>query len=491
MIRTRTTLILGLSIIFTIFAISNIVQWNYSQDLKAVSEYHNSMGIPSLDILDDINLSYNKMHLESQQILLGVENLIESDNTRANYYNALQQYNFLTYEKNSNNEYFSHPTMINMMQSYVAQFNTNFQSYEMILSEFHSGAITQREAASSLSLTKSEFDRILNEAIQMEMLEIENTNNTINVIESNLQTSLIIFNISMVSAALIMIINVSRFISQPLSSLVSMTKKISTGNFKTTKLTTNNSDVNEVMNAINIMSENLEQHKTALIQQEKLSSMGTLSSRLAHDIRNPLSILKGTFDLMKTQKEDQLSQEDLEKFDRIERAIQRISHQIYHVLDFIQGKPLSVSRHSLHDILDSTMADISKSEKIKIENIGSDVEIDCDFEGLKIVMINLIINAMQAIGIEGTIKINVIDKIDHVLIEVEDSGPGIPEDNLDTIFEPLFTTKQEGTGLGLASCKSIIEQHSGTISVQNNPTRFTINLPKIIKQKETILQFEK
>jgi len=295
----------------------------------------------------------------------------------------------------------------------------------------------------------------------------------------------------MVSAALIMIINISRFVSHPLSLLVNMTKKVSTGDFKTTKITTQNSDVNDVMNAINIMSENLERYKSALIQQEKLSSMGTLSSRLAHDIRNPLSILKGTFDLMKNQKGDQLSKDDLEKFDRIERAIQRISHQIYHVLDFIQGKPLSVSRHSLHDILDSTMADISKSEKIKIENIGSDVEIDCDFQGLKIVLINLIINAMQAIGLEGTIKINVIDKGDCILIEVEDSGPGIPQDNLETIFEPLFTTKQEGTGLGLASCKSIVEQHNGTISAQNNPTRFTINLPKIIKQKETILQFEK
>jgi len=73
------------------------------------------MSVPSISILDDINLQYNKMHLESQQILLGTQSLIEADNTRTNYYNALQQYDLLTYAKNNNDEYFSSPIIAEMM----------------------------------------------------------------------------------------------------------------------------------------------------------------------------------------------------------------------------------------------------------------------------------------------------------------------------------------------------------------------------------------
>ena len=107
-----------------------------------------------------------------------------------------------------------------------------------------------------------------------------------------------------------------------------------------------------------------------------------------------------------------------------------------------------------------------------------DNEIKCDFELMKVVLINLFINAIQATDENGKIKITSESRDNSIMIQVEDNGPGIPEDKLGKIFEPLFTTKQEGTGLGLASCKSIIEQHGGKISVKNNPTRFIIELPQ-------------
>ncbi len=78
----------------------------------------------------------------------------------------------------------------------------------------------------------------------------------------------------------------------------------------------------------------------------------------------------------------------------------------------------------------------------------------------------------------GKIEILINEKDNMIILEFIDSGEGISDENLDKVFEPLFTTKQKGTGLGLASCKNIIEQHQGEISVKNNPTTFIIKLPK-------------
>jgi len=78
----------------------------------------------------------------------------------------------------------------------------------------------------------------------------------------------------------------------------------------------------------------------------------------------------------------------------------------------------------------------------------------------------------------GKIEIKINEKDNMVILEFADSGKGISDNDLEKVFEPLFTTKQKGTGLGLASCKNIVEQHQGEISVKNNPTTFTIKLPK-------------
>ena len=92
----------------------------------------------------------------------------------------------------------------------------------------------------------------------------------------------------------------------------------------------------------------------------------------------------------------------------------------------------------------------------------------------------MINNSIQAIETGGRITIKASEDKDHSIIQIEDSGSGIPSEILVKIFEPLFTTKSMGTGLGLASCKHIVEEHGGSITVQNNPTIFTIKMPKFI-----------
>jgi signal transduction histidine kinase len=212
-----------------------------------------------------------------------------------------------------------------------------------------------------------------------------------------------------------------------------------------------------------------------LLKREKMSAVGQLASRLAHDIRNPLSVIKNTIEILSQNNSDEKLRLQLERMDR---ATVKINRQITDILDFVRTKPLEIQVYSSQKIINETLDRIEKPSGITINVLNNDCPIKCDSERIETALVNLITNSIQALNEEGTINIRVLDNDKFTTIEVEDSGPGIPEEILPKIFEPLFTTKPTGTGLGLASVKNIIEQHGGSIYVKNKPTIFTIHLPK-------------
>lgn len=236
--------------------------------------------------------------------------------------------------------------------------------------------------------------------------------------------------------------------------------------------------------------ENLIEEKTQeLLKQERLSTIGELSGRLAHDLRNPLAIMKMSVELLKHPSSDQkLSEPDTQKrLDLINKNITRISHQVDDVLGYVRSSPLRLSNISVHELLKNTIEKINVPSNVKIIISDKDVNINCDPVKIDAVFINFLMNSIQAMpDIGGEIAINISETKDNVKLEFSDSGNGIPEDIIDKIFDPLFTTKQKGTGLGLASCKNIVELHQGVIFVKNNPTTFTIEMPKLLSQETKI-----
>jgi len=229
--------------------------------------------------------------------------------------------------------------------------------------------------------------------------------------------------------------------------------------------------------------ENLVEEKTQqVLKSERLSAIGELSGRLAHDLRNPLSVMKMSTDLIKQSPPDsKISDPSVTKrIDLIEKSIDRISHQVDDVLGYVRNSPLNLEKVSLYDSIQSSLKKINIPSDIQIEIPKNDVSIDCDIVKLDAVFINLIVNSIQELNQGGKIEIKISEKDNFAIIQFTDSGKGIPDEDLPKIFEPLFTTKQKGTGLGLASCKNIVEQHQGEITVTNNPTTFTITLPKVL-----------
>lgn len=149
------------------------------------------------------------------------------------------------------------------------------------------------------------------------------------------------------------------------------------------------------------------------------------------------------------------------------------------MLGFVKTRPLNKKLVSISGILQDSVKNINMPKNILVKMPETDLTLMADKIQLSVAFTNILSNAVEEIGEnDGRITIRTRDDKDNLILEFEDSGYGIPKENIERIFEPLFTTKQAGTGLGLSSVRSIVESHGGTISVKSPPTVFTIVLPK-------------
>lgn len=222
----------------------------------------------------------------------------------------------------------------------------------------------------------------------------------------------------------------------------------------------------------------LSRFQTELFRAERFSTIGELSARLAHDMRNPLAIIKNTIEVVKLKHSSKIPTDLMHMFRAIDNASSRIAFQLDEVLNFVRISPLECDEYSLSAILDSAIGKIVIPDTVRINRPQNDVRLFCDMEKIEAVFTNLLMNAIQAMENSGEITVRFAQTKDLVAIEVEDSGLGISENILDKIFEPLFTTKSHGTGLGLPTVKTIIQQHCGTVQVTSKPTVFSIFIPK-------------
>ena len=283
--------------------------------------------------------------------------------------------------------------------------------------------------------------------------------------------SMIIISIVTTIVVVLFSLLISKSISKPIISLKDVAIQISKGNFSLKANESDNDEIGELSKTFNQMVNNV-------IKSERLSTMGLLSSTLGHNIRNDLNVINMALEILKYKDSIKSDENTLSKITVMERSVLNIQNQIDDTLNFIRQTPLKLEKISLLKLLENTLKTIKIPENIKMDLSLNDISLYCDSSKLIVVLINLINNSIQAIETEGKISIKAREDQDHSIIQIEDSGSGIPSEIIVKIFEPLFTTKIKGTGLGLASCKHIVEEHNGSITVQNNPTTFTIELPK-------------
>jgi len=224
-----------------------------------------------------------------------------------------------------------------------------------------------------------------------------------------------------------------------------------------------------------------------LLRAEKLAEIGQLAAGVAHEIRNPLAGIRGAIQVLRENKIDSEIQrpimtEILERVDRLNIAVQDL-------LEY--AKPMSphMARHQLSDVLDSTLSTLLRDPRLQgvevLKDYRQPVDVDTDVSIIERVFTNIVLNAAQAMKSAGTLEITLESSGADAVISFRDTGPGIESGALGKIFSPFFTTRSEGSGLGLALCKKYIEVLGGKIAVTTQlgiGTTFVIYLPKTIDE---------
>jgi len=234
------------------------------------------------------------------------------------------------------------------------------------------------------------------------------------------------------------------------------------------------------------MEEELKKAHEQLIRSEKLAAIGQLASGVGHELRDPLAAIKNAIFYVrrKIARSDLSASEPkvLEFLDIVDREVSSANKVISDLLAFSRVAKPTVSPVSIGSIIEDALEHVPVPENIKLtRDIGPSLPmVMVDADQIRQVFVNIILNAVEAMPEGGRLEIRAGSKAQFVEVEFADTGGGVPESIIDKIFDPLFTTKAKGIGLGLAMCKSILERHGGDIRVKSEKGKgavFTASLP--------------
>lgn len=230
----------------------------------------------------------------------------------------------------------------------------------------------------------------------------------------------------------------------------------------------------------------VDQLQQELLKMDRLASVGELTSGIAHEIRNPLAGIKTTAQAL--SEEIPANDHRSAYISKIIMEIDRLNKLLLNFFDFAKPKAPFVRACDVKRVIEDTVyivRDTAKGGNIRIMEFypTNTIRINADPGMIQQVLMNVFINAVQAMSGGGRMEVHLIEKDSRIQIEVRDTGKGIPENIRSKIFDPFFTTKPKGIGLGLSISYRIVKMHSGSITFNSSlkGTKFTITLPKDIK----------
>jgi signal transduction histidine kinase len=279
-----------------------------------------------------------------------------------------------------------------------------------------------------------------------------------------------------------------RGLTRPVNSLLDATRRLKSGDLDH-RISSLNDEFGEVAASFNEMAASLKKQMLEMQRTEQLRVCGEMAAGLAHEIRNPLTGMKVSIEVLLS--ELNIEERDKEVLLKVIEQIRNIELLMKNLLNYARPVAAQPVRFNINKILEKTIYFIEKHPSFISGNPRKQLirelddalpEIVGDPQQLQQVFLNILLNAADAVQEGGTITIKTVHgkQAKTVTIVLQDTGKGIPEELMEKIFQPFFTTKGKGTGLGLAVSKRIVEEHGGSIAVSNNVSggvTFAITLP--------------
>lgn len=244
-------------------------------------------------------------------------------------------------------------------------------------------------------------------------------------------------------------------------------------------------EVQELSLAFEKMMQDLKKTQADLTRAAKLAVVGEMSAAMSHEVRTPLGILRSSADLL--MREPKLSNEGKEVLGFIISETERLNKLVSSLIDAARPRPPALTNVNLVDIVHhviSLLKSQAQQKEIQVQFAPRDkMAVLADADQMTQVLMNLLMNAIQILPNKGIIEVHLTDNSDQIILDVLDNGPGIVTENQAQIFEPFFTQRAGGVGLGLAVVKQIVEAHGGEIHYQTSTyggAQFSINLPKVL-----------
>jgi len=281
--------------------------------------------------------------------------------------------------------------------------------------------------------------------------------------------------------AILLAAYLARRISRPLKEMVEVTRQVAEGDLSVEVPVAGKDEVSELAQSFNQMIRDLSQAQEQLVRSHRLAAIGQLAGSVSHELRNPLSVLRSSAYYLRTRLSD-ADAKVTKHLNIIEQEVANSDKIITDLLDFSRTKPPTLQQTYLNYVIEDTLTrvEVPQAVTVKLELADGLPPLWADTFQLEQVLVNLVSNAIQAMPQGGALTVRT-DRLDDTFrTTVSDTGTGIRPDDLEHIFEPLFTTKARGIGLGLAVCKTLIENHGGSITVESvvgKGTTFTVNLP--------------